>query len=354
MIKNKSILMIGTSLSTKGGMTTVVERFLNHKWKNCNIYFLPTHIDKNVIIQLLYFSFSLLNLLYYYLFKEIDIVHVHFSEKGSFYRKKVIVQVSKIFKKKIIIHMHGAEFKEFYETSSVLIQNSIKKMLEDADVVIVLGKSWEEYVSNISNKINLHIFRNSVELPSITATRSENNIFNVLFLAVLIKRKGIYDLIYAAKEIVNKGYTNIRFIIAGSGEEEQNIKELIERLDLKEYFVFMGWISGSEKQNIISNCQAFVLPSYNEGLPVGILEAMSYGVPVITTNVGSITDVVRNGENGYIITPGNIESLSYSIIDCANNPDKWIAFSQRSREIIFKKYNECDYFERIEYLYHEC
>ena len=356
MKKEINILMLGSDLSVKGGMTTVVESFLNNKFNNkINIKFVPTHIEKNIFKQLIFFINALIKIVYSLIFDEISIIHMHLSEKGSFYRKYIIFILGKIFNKKIIIHMHGAEFKEFYENSSKNIKQNIIKLLKGADYVLVLGDNWNDYVKGLDNSIKTRIFRNSVKVRNDIVTRKKNNI-NILFLAVLIERKGIFDLIEASRIIINNKKLlnyNIKFTIAGTGSSEYKCKNKVSEYKLDSFFDFKGWITGKEKYNLLKESQIFVLPSYNEGLPVAILEAMSYGLPIISTNVGSIEDAVKDNFNGFLINPGDINLLAHRITECILNKNMWEEFSQNSRKFIENIYDDKLYFNNIENLYLE-
>lgn len=349
-----NILMVGSALSVRGGMTTVVESFLRNKFdRNIRIIYVPTHIESHLVIKMLYFSLALIKIIYVLMFKRISIVHIHLSEKGSFLRKYIIFNLSRIFKEKIVIHMHGAEFKEFYSEGNKNQKNRIKKMLKTSAVVLVLGESWNKFVKEIDNSINTYILRNSVRYPNEKVKFDGKNI-NILFLAVVIKRKGIFDLIKAAKLIEDDDelkHFNIKFIIAGSGAEENIVKKDVEKLNLKKYFCFKGWVDKNEKKALLNSSQLFVLPSYNEGLPVAILEAMSYGLPIISTNVGSISDAVKNNFNGFVIEPGDIETLSKKIKKCILDRSLYDKFSTNSKELVKNYYNEKKYFKEVEELY---
>lgn len=353
-MKKINVLMIGSDLSVKGGMTTVVENFLSNNFEDrINISYIPTHIEKNNLIKQIYFLKSLIKIYYYLLFKNIDLVHVHMSERGSFHRKYLVFKLSKLLNKKVIVHMHGAEFKEFFEESSDNLKKKIIYFLREANLVLVLGDSWNDYVLSLDKDIKIKILRNSIQIRTEVVKRNKNNI-NVLFLAVLIERKGIIDLIEAVnlleKEKRMENY-NIKYIVAGSGQEEKRCKELVLKYKLEKYFDFKGWVSGEEKQCLLKQSQIFVLPSYNEGLPMAILEAMSYGIPVISTNVGSIEDAVKDNVNGFIVNPGDIKKLASSIEECVKNEILWNEFSKKNKDDIENKYSNKIYFDNIEKIY---
>lgn len=348
-----NVLMVGSSLDVRGGMTTVVEGFLDNKLNNINLFYIPTHIDKSKIKQIIFFGISILKITYYLIFKNILIVHMHMSERGSFIRKNIILKICKLFRKKVVVHMHGAEFKEYYDSKNKRYQDKIKKFFKSSDRIIVLGESWNNYIKSIDKNINTIVMPNFVGLRKEEVELKHNEI-NILFLAVLIKRKGVFDIIEAINYIVkNRKYNdyNINVIIAGTGEEEDAMKAKIINLGIEKHFTFKGWVNGDEKEKLLKSSQIFILPSYNEGLPVSILEAMSYGLPIISTNVGSIEDAVRNEYNGIIIKPGDIDSLINAIEVLITNKDKWNLFSKNSKKIVRDKFDKNAYFKNIEDLY---
>lgn len=349
----KNVLMIGSSTSTKGGMTTVVEGLLDNNFDNTNIYYVPTHIEGYRFKQLVFFTISIIKIIYYLIFRKIKIVHIHLSERGSFIRKNIVCKIAKLFRKKVIVHMHGAEFKEFYNESSAKNKKKIVKFLKESDKVIVLGESWYEFVKNLDKQIKVEIMPNFVKCTK-EKVDLKNKEINILFLSVLIRRKGIYDLLEAIKILIDSKELNeykIKVIIAGTGKEEKDIKNRVEELGINKYFEFTGWVNNKQKEDLFKKSQIFVLPSYNEGLPVAILEAMSYGLPVISTNVGSIEDAIKNNYNGIIINPGNINQLKESIIYLVRNKEKWYEFSKNSKEMVDKIYSKDKYLKRLETLY---
>lgn len=353
MKKNKRVLMVGSDISVRGGMTTVVNGFINRDFEKFDLIYIPTHIEDKKNKQILFFIIAFIKIIFTLFFNDISIVHIHVSERGSFIRKNYISNFAKLLEKKVIIHMHGAEFKEFYNTSNENVKKKIISFLKKADKVIVLGESWNEFVKGLDRNIKTVIMPNFVKCIEEKAKFNSNEV-KILFLGVLIKRKGIFDLVEAIKLLLDENINrDIKVIVAGSGIEEERVKEEVIRLNMEKYFEFIGWIDDSKKREILKGVQIFTLPSYNEGLPVAILEAMSYGLPIISTSVGSIEDAVINEYNGIIIEPGNIVHLKKSIKELIYNHDKWKEYSLNSKKIIKDNYNEEDYFVKISNLYEE-
>jgi glycosyltransferase involved in cell wall biosynthesis len=130
-----------------------------------------------------------------------------------------------------------------------------------------------------------------------------------------IAKKGHIDLVRAGRSLIDREY-NVKFIIAGVGREENDIKNLVESMKLSPHFYFLGF--REDIVDILSSTDIFILPSYSEGLPISILEAMCLGKPIISTPVGGIRDAVINGQTGIIVntnSPVEIADAISTLID---------------------------------------
>ncbi len=349
------ILMVGNDESVHGGITTVINQFKKNNWKNKNIdfKFIPTYIEGNTMKKSLFFVVAYLKIIWHCLTDNLDIIHIHMSYRGSFFRAYFIHKLCCIFKIKDIIHLHGSEFKKWYdENCSEHEKKMVKKLLRESNKIIVLGREWEKRILSIEPLAKTEIVNNTVSIPNIKA-KFNKDCFNILFLGVLIKRKGVYDLLYAISKLKDKkDLKNKKFIIAGSGNEQEKIKNKAKDLKINEYIEFTGWIDSKQKKQLLEKSQLMVLPSYNEGLPMAILEAMSYGIPVVATNVGDISEAVINEKNGFLVKAGNIEELTnaiFKIIDC--NQDEWERLSNNSKKIVNEKFSDIEYFNKFETIY---
>nr|AAP32724.1 EpsJ [Lactococcus cremoris] len=211
-----------------------------------------------------------------------------------------------------IIHLHGSEFKKWFDESDDKKKEQIQTLLKESAGFIVLGDKWNKAVKEIEPKTNTVVVSNTVHIPDYTVEWKQP--FTVLFMGVLIKRKGVADLINAIY-LLNKEnkLDNVRLVIAGSGAEEAELKAMCTQLGLDNYIEFAGWTAGEKKEKLFRESQMLVLPSYNEGLPIAILEAISCGMPVVATNVGDISSAVIDGENGYLIEPGDVLAIKQAI-----------------------------------------
>lgn len=354
-MRRMKVLMIGNCHSVKGGITSVITQLMNHGWNDegIDMKFIPSYIETGTISKSIYFAIAYFKIIFSILTFSPDIIHIHMSYKGSFHRKYLIHKLCKVFGKKDIIHLHGSEFKKFYDETDNRTKQKIIGLLRECDAMIVLGEAWDKMIKTIEPSTNTIVVHNTVKLPDETVIW-DKECFTTVFLGVLIKRKGVSDLLDAISLMKKDGLLdnrNYKFMIVGSGPEEDNLKKKCLNLQIASYVEFVGWIDGDKKEEILINSQMFILPSYNEGLPVAILEAISYGLPVISTNVGSINEAVIDGFNGYLVEPGDIFKINEVFREISKSEILWDLFKENSISLARRKFDEKQYFEGFKELY---
>ncbi|GAB3929257.1 glycosyltransferase family 4 protein [Larkinella terrae] len=254
---------------------------------------------------------------------KIRIVHIHGSSYGSFYRKLVLFLTSKyLFGQKVIYHMNGSEFATFYQESNPVRRKLIRFMVENVDVVLCLSKSWERFFKQNFHAKRVEILYNIVDhrhVPKKVWQKKPGEVLKVLFLGAIGPRKGVFDLLDVISQNRSLFQGQLQLIIGGNGETEQ-LENYIREHQLEQIVAFEGWVVGQHKARLLTDCHLFVLPSYSEGVPFAILEAMSYGLPILSTPVGGTAEVVREGENGFLVQPGDKAALFHYLKKFLNEP----------------------------------
>lgn len=176
----------------------------------------------------------------------------------------------------------------------------------------------------------------------------------VLFLGELGKRKGCYDIPEVIAQ-VRKSIPDVKFILAGAGSEadENAIKKLIDEKGVSDNVEFPGWVRGDMKDKLLRKADVFFLPSYNEGMPMSVLDAMGYGLPVVSTNVGGISKIVHDGENGYCCDPGNVNRFAKGITKILLDGKERKSFGEASWKIVKEGYSLEAHLNRIEQAYEQ-
>lgn len=304
---SKQVLTIGCQWKKpKGGIAVVLNSY-SRIFQGFNIT--VNSNGKNAVanvIQLLYSivatTFKLL------LCRKIRIVHIHTASYNSFKRSTLFISLAKIFKRKIVIHIHGGGFKEYYEKN----RRFVHKHLLKCDTIIALTEYWKDFFNRLGFD-NVVIIPNIVEFPIMQEKKCKDNKIHLLYMGMISKAKGIYDLLDVINELKAEFENKIILHIGGNGETV-TLQNIIKEQDLSNVIKFEGWVSGKKKIELLNNADIFILPSYTEGLPISILEAMSYSLPIISTNVGGIPEVINNGENGFLVTPGDKKGFFCSIM----------------------------------------
>lgn len=246
---------------------------------------------------------------------KIQIIHIHGASYNSFKRKFLIYKIAKLFNKKVIYHIHGAEYQLFYERTNPKTKKQIQYFINNTDCLICLSESWKVFFKKEFNPKRIEIVPNIITNPEISNQKQTDENFEILkflFLGYIDKRKGAWLLLETLKKHKLELEGKALFYIGGNGET-QKLQKLIEEYQLENIVKFIGWVSGEKKQEYLNKSDIYLLPSYNEGLPISILEAMSYSLPILSTSVGGIPEVVDDS-NGILIEPGNKNQLLEGIL----------------------------------------
>jgi glycosyltransferase involved in cell wall biosynthesis len=303
------IITLGTV--QKGGIDSVIQGYIdNGLFDNKQHTRIGSHAGINKWHDLYLFICATFKLLYFCIKEKDLILHCHMSYKGSFFRKLTFVVLAKLFRHKSIVHLHGSEFKDYYAASSDFKKKLILWLINSVDEFVVLSDSWQEFIGKIAAR-KVMVINNYVDIEKYDVARIPGQI---LFLGAFIKRKGIYDLINALKQISNDCHLHL----CGAGEDEA-VQTLIDELSLSDSVTNHGWVNTKQKTQLLSECSVFILPSYNEGLPMVIIEAMACEIPVISTPVGGIPEVIIEGETGYLVEPGDIGAISSKLSTVLDN-----------------------------------
>ena len=327
----KKVLMLGVSYknNAQGGMVSVIHIYKKY-WEN--LRYIPIWRNSNFPIKVFYILYAFTEIFFLLLFdKNIKIIHIHSAAYSSFYRTNIFMNLAKIFQKKVILHIHAGDFKEFYKKSSN--KSFIIKELNRCDKIIVLSNSWEEWFSFIGiNKTKITVLNNIVDYPVIKKEDEKHKKITFLFLGKIEKLKGIFDLLSVITE--NKKLLENKILLRIGGSDENNqLQQYIKNNKLSKIVTFLGWVSGDKKIEELNKADIYILPSYFEGLPISIIESLSYGLPVIATPVGGISEIVHPGENGILVTPGNLEEIKNSLLFFVNNQDKIELYGNQSKKI---------------------
>lgn len=343
----RKILVVGPLPPPTGGMQTVMEQMMNLEIEGFDL--IPFNVSKNnfiksnIIINVLNFFYRCVKLFIYLIIHNPDIVHIHVAADKDFAQKRIFQNICIAFKKKTVLHMHGSGFKTWFSSLDKKNRQKVKNTLNNANGIIVLSESWKNYYSRISDNKRIFIINNAIERIDFNNYKRVylKNQKIVLFLSSICERKGAYDLLKTIKNINDE---NIKFVFVGPYEDKDRFFKEVERLKIQEKCIFVGEVIGKERFKYFASADMFVLPSYAEGLPVAILEAMSFGLPIISTNVGAIPEVIEK-ENGILIKPGDVVALKRAILRIVKEDKN--KYKLNNKKKINEKYTQKTFKKRL-------
>lgn len=328
------VLLMGPSLQQNGGMAEVQKLICEYLSQDLKVEHICTHDEGSIVHRLIVFGKAVGIFLKKLLTRETDLIHIHMSERGSVLRTLFLVLCTFIFRYPVLIHTHGAEFAPFFTKLPKWMQNLISYIFRRCSGFIVLSQSWNEFYRYQMKLRDDRIFTlpNSVELPAYVPKRDRTQVTKLVFCGRVGERKGAFDLIQALSLLPDPLKDATELVLAGDGDLEQ-AQRLISALGLSNTVQLQGWVDPVQRDQLLEDADIFILPSYNEGLPLAILEAMAWELPIISTPVGGIPEVVIHGQNGLLVEPGNVEELSQSIQSLIQDDKLRQSMGKHAREI---------------------
>lgn len=279
---------------------------------------------------------------FFYLIKEKpDLINVH----PSFPAGLIILLPSKLLNIPVVCTCHGADIQINKEFRYGLRLNKIAGfllniILKCTDSTVVVSKSMiKDAVESGSHISKITVIENGIEVKSkqsteniITKYNINDNDLVILFLGRLHPKKRPKDLVKGFSLIYDK-IPNSKLIIAGKGSEETFLKKMVSNLDISDRVSFTGFISPETgKWELIERCDIFVLPSIIEGLPISVLEAMSYGKPIIATNVLPFPNIIKDNETGILVDPKSPEELANAMLKLLSKTDERLCMGKLAKK----------------------
>lgn len=352
IVKRPRVVVVGPGPAQAGGVATFVDILLSSPYMQERYELI--HLDTTrgargagvasqlALINIAYFLRQAIEFVRIVVRYRPHLMHVPMTSYWAYWKDAAFTLMARALGMKVVAHLHGGMFDRYYRQSSPLVQRLIGWTMYRADVVIALSSWWRRFLlEEIRPDIDVQVVPNTVDSmfaegidkPSESAGRDANL---VLFVGGLGHRKGVFDILKAVPLVLERR-PDVRFIFAGTEErqgEQTQIDRACAEANLDGVVQFLGQITGRAKLDLFLKASVFILPSYGENLPYALLEAMSVGLPVVTTPVGAIPELVEDGHNGFLIRPGDYQALADRIVRLLEDAALRATMSQANRERI--------------------
>lgn len=301
-------------------------------------------IDKKGLAAMTSSLFATLKIL----FSKAEVVHYHAEGPCA-----VIPIIKYLSKKRIIVTIHGIDWQrdKWGGFATKYIKFGEKMAAKYADEIIVLSENVQNYFKETYNRKTVFI-PNGVNEPTIEKANIIKEKYNLkkddyfLFLGRLVPEKGIHYLIDA----YNKIDTNKKLVIAGAASDTDSyFQELKEKANDNKNIIFTGFVQGKELEELYSNAYVYCLPSDLEGMPLSLLEAMSYGNCCLTSDIPECATVLE--DKGVTFKKSDIKDLTKKMQELSNEKERVKKYKSESKEFVLKKYNWNDIVQKTLELY---
>lgn len=307
------VLVVAPGTRARGGIASVVASHqLTAAWPEFQCRLLSTVYGKSALVKGVAALWACLRAPFSIL--QADMVHFHVAAGMSARRKCLIIWLAAVLRRKVIVHFHCAGAESLFEATSQRIQQFIRSR---ADLLVVLSSYWKKEFEQRWPGTPVAVLPNAV---SWAPAANRNGGANILFVGALTRRKG-YDLLLRAMATVVRQVPSAQLWMAGEGEVE-DARALARKLGIDASVRFLGWVDAARLQELYAQAAILCLPSFAEGVPMAVLEAMAHGVAVITTPVGGIPDVLVDGRNGILVPPGSASSITVALLRLLQREDE--------------------------------
>jgi glycosyltransferase involved in cell wall biosynthesis len=278
---------------------------------------------------------------------------IHFNlavDKFGLLRDSPLIFFARLAGKRVIIHLHGGEFL-LNKQWPLWMKLLLRLHFTSGAPIVVLSEIEKELIESRFNPRSLFVLPNCIDLSgsALFQRGREEPGLRILFMGRICSKKGIYFIYEALRELKESGIS-FHFIMAGKGPEDVQYVKTFQAL-LGDKFIFKGVVSGDEKTDVLKQCNVFVLPSFFEGMPIALLEAMSFGLVPVTTDVGSIKYLVKNGKNGFIVKKKSSAEIFTVLKELAVDPLRLTEMGKSAKTSIFQQYDPQAYLEKLNEIY---
>lgn len=349
-MKNPRILIIAQTPPPFHGQAIMQQYIVDVKWHWCTKDFVRMNFSDE-ISEVGRFKFRKITQLFGLIRRvkklanpQIDLVYYPPGgpNRIPLYRDIVVLFFLKRTSRKVILHFHAGGIDQIFNKVTRLEAAIIRRSFKGADAAIVLSDWLKKEVAWIKPK-EIHVVKNGIEdvFDQYRLSEKRNSATSFLFIGNLKKEKGVFTLLEAALILHNSAN---KFLINFVGafhtkEEQQKFEEFIERNNLQDSVKYLGVKSGEDKWKEFAIADVFCLPTYEtEAMPISILEAMMFQLPVITTNWRAIPDMIQHDHNGLLFEPDNANDLARQMRKLIDSAEERQRMGIQAREDYLNNY----------------
>ncbi len=326
------ILMIGMHLTkTRGGISTLTAAIRDSSLADeFEIDYVASQAEEfGVIRKFLLAVTSTCRVVWHCVTRRPDLVYIHVGSNASLYREGFLVLLAKLHLRTVVTHFHAGDVELYYSRQSRLGRWFIRTAIGTSNSVIAVSTSTANSIRDISRSDEIVVIPNAIDTAAFRPRESRDiGPVRLLFVGAVGKLKGERDLLRALAKL-RSSRLDLKVSIVGFGAG--SLYDECRHLGISDMIEFLGPVAVDQMRERYAAADIFVLPTYAEGMPMSVLEAMASGLAIVTTQVGGIPELIDNGENGFMVEPGDIDGLASQIQELAEDPQLRRRLGQAAR-----------------------
>ncbi len=275
-------------------------------------------------------------------------VHVNMAERLSVLRKGAIVMACRAIGVPVVLHLHAAQLHQFYHSLPGPLRSLTRWIFSLPASVVVLGTAARRFVVEDLRvpAARVEILNNGVPEPALPRDRAAaGSPRRVLFVGNLSERKGVSDLLQALAHPALRT-ADLEVTLAGGGDVA-GYEAKARKLGIGHFVHFPGWVDQEQVAQLMARADVLVLPSYDEGLPLVILEALANGVAVVCAPVGEIASVLGDGVDACFVTPGDVDGIAIALHRVLHEPGLMETLGRNGRALYEKQFSLSHFFRSV-------
>jgi glycosyltransferase involved in cell wall biosynthesis len=302
------VLEFGPSLTVAGGIGTVEQLIGDYLPRYVSMRHIATMEDASAISKTGVFARSVQELRAALESLDSTIVHIHLASRESTLPKMILAEMVARAGRPFVMHAHGSEFDLFYRKLPSAVRRNVNRTLQRANVFITLSTRWRDfYVDECEiSPSQIVVLPNPVRVPAQVPDREGHAQVQFLHLGRLGERNGSYDVVNAFAGLPEQVRSKARLVLAGDGDVD-GVRKLAAPLGASA--VVYTLIDTHERYRMLAESDVFAMPSRAEGVSMALLEAMANGLPSIASPADGIPDVFRDGLDGMLVKPGDVNQI---------------------------------------------
>lgn len=360
-VRRHKVVVFGPSLDALSGVSTHVRMLtasdLARDYELLHFQVGSEGRRENALQKLMRFALSPLHLALLLLRSGAEVVHINASlDAKSYWRDLAYWAVAKLLGRRVVNQIHGGAMPQNFFRGNAVLTWVLRRFLVSSDAVTVLSSAELSAYRVFDARIRVHLVPNAIDPVGLADQQRRYNAQGPLKLAYvgrLVRTKGLFEIVDALAKLKRAGH-RFTLAIAGEGRDLGELMAACERDDLGDRVQFLGSVFGAGKCRLLLDSDLFVFPSYMEGLPYSLLEAMAAGCVPITTPVAAIPDVMRDGEHGVFVPVKNADALARAVAALDNDRERLKRMAEAARRRVMEQYTVARLAAEFRRLYDGC